>query len=158
QHRTALAAGAEGVQGADDREGVLPFAGAQVVLGDAEELRGVRPLLLGLTRRRGALGPAVGGGGEAAQHRVGGRVGGAVGEEFGERVAGGVLGGPGADELHQLHGQRPDDGDLDVVEGDGRAAAGERFEVSGHGGDRYFRSCAGGGWGPEGHFRSCWRV
>src|SRR5690606_5042350 len=63
-----------------------------------------------------------------------------LGEEVGERVTG-LLGRSWADELHQLHGQGPDDGDLDVVEGDGRAAAGERFEGSWHGGDRYFRSC-----------------
>ena len=67
------------------------------------------------------------------------------------RFDAGVLGGAGADELQELDGQRPDDGDLDLVEGDGRAAAGERFEGSGH--ERLFAAGRGAG-----YLRSCWRV
>jgi hypothetical protein len=143
------------VQGADHRERAVPLAGAQVVLCEATELRGIRPLLLGLVVAGGRLRVAVRIREEPPEDRIGGRFARALGEQLGERVVGGFPGGAGADQFQELDGQRPDDGDLDVIEGDGRAAAGERFEGSWHGGDSLLPVLRAG---ASGHLRSCWRV
>lgn len=88
-------------------------------------------------RRLLAARAAVGVGEEALEHRVGRRLARTLREELGERVVGRVPAGPGADQLQELDRQGADDRDLDLVERDGSAAAGNRFEVSWHQVRRY---------------------
>ena len=115
--------GAQRVEAVDDRERVGALARAQVVLGEAPELGRFGAQFLALLAR-------VRLGEEAGERRVGGRLARALGEQGGQRVL--VLGRlvAGADEFEQLDGERAQDGDLDLVERDGRAAAGQRLEAA----------------------------